>query len=179
MNFKKPVFRLTRKLLLMAFMAWLISNPFIFSVELEKYNPEKATACEKLVQKMTRPEEVRFFVSYDLHVWLSDATIIRNRSPKIVFFSPSAVDDENFLEIAAHELGHIEYKTANQVTADFFAMKLVGKEGVMNYRKRNYSPPYYLHAISTCYESNGKNCPDVSDFSISYTVNQFFRSFLN
>lgn len=134
MNLKKFVSPIV-KISLVIFLVWLIPNPWIFSVELEKYNPKKAAACEKLVQKMTQ------FV------------------------------------IAAHELGHIEYKTTNQVLADFFAMKFVGKERVIDSRKESGSPPDYLYAISTCYESDGEDCTDISDFSITHILKQFLDSF--
>lgn len=174
MNLKKFVSPIV-KISLVIFLAWLIPNPWIFSVELEKYNPKKAAACEKLVQKMTQPERVHFIVSYSFFTWLIGAqTFIPG---KFVFFSPSYVNRKDFFVIAAHELGHIEYKTTNQVLADFFAMKFVGKERVIDSRKESGSPPDYLYAISTCYESDGEDCTDIPDFSITHILKQFLDSF--
>lgn len=167
----------TKMLLLMVFLAWLIPNQWIFSVELEKYDPDKAAAFERLKTKMTQPDGARLLVSYSLLAWLNGAsTFVPGR---VIFFSPVFVDREDFLVIAAHELGHIEYKTSNQVLADLFAMKFANKEKMMNFREKNGYSPDYLNAINTCYESNGKNCPDVSGSSFTYTLIHIFKQFLN
>ena len=103
-------------------LSWLTPNPWLFSVEIHKYDKEADAVCQSITKKMARNEDIRFFVSYSLVTLILEANV--GFEGRYVYFSPPTIKHQYFPETVAHELGHIEYNTGNQIMADLFAMKV-------------------------------------------------------
>jgi hypothetical protein len=116
--------------------------PQMFSVKLENYDVEKYRIAYEISRHPAFTKgDVEFYVCYSPYLYNARAATMPFFYPNYVFLSPDTLNDDFFDLTVAHELGHLEYghgmdsdRKKNQMEADTFAAKIMGRERMRSYR---------------------------------------------
>lgn len=119
---------------------WLSSRFGPRIVDLRHLDEVAYTTCKKLLDHpLIKNKDVRFFVYFGKDVFpkgfdkinaVSFIPTLTDGKPKfeqIIILTPSVIKSECLKVAVAHELGHINLKTANELEVDKFTINVLGQ----------------------------------------------------